>query len=917
MCISETHLTSVMANSFIDIPKYSIVRNDAPGVIAKHGVCVYIHESIKYDNVSTSCANCVSFRLSDFNILVIAVYRPPSYDTNSNTILTDHLLSLCSEKEALILGDFNLPSLTWDEDNIPDYVPPTDQLFLDTFLSLGLSQLVRECTFPRSGNILDLVLVTDPDRVGVVQVLPPLPGCDHCPTLCDYMFEHCSTPSTRPPQLVRKWHRGKYSLISGVLSEVDWDFELNHRDAEGAFTRFLEIVAPLVNEHVPLSNTSSDYVRPPWRTNAPSSLRSRRKASWERYKQIRAQYGRRSPAAKQAIATFFSANKALKAFSVSSQAAHEEKLVADLKDNPKLLHSYVRRKKVGCPTVGPLRVADQILTDDPVIMAEAFASSFESVYTTFCPQTIPAPHQQSHSHMDPIRIHPQDVLDVLQALDANSAGGPDDLHPALLKACSNSLAYPLYKIFRLSLSECCLPLTWKTSTVVPIFKKGSRYNPLNYRPISLTSVPCKCLERIIVNHLNTYLDDQDILSEHQFGFRAGRSTMDQLLLVYDEITKWVDDGSIVDLILFDFSKAFDVVSHPILLAKLSCLGVEARLLSWIEDFLVNRTMRVSVKGTVSSSRLVRSGVPQGSVLGPILFLVFINHIASGLTCQYKIFADDLKIYMRINHTTADTYTHDVRRCQTDIDTLQTTASSWGLKLNQDKSVVIRFQRKSSTAPPPRYLIGQAEIPLVQSHPDLGVRIDASLKFHQHIASTVHKAGGLAHSLLKATVCRSPDCMMSLFCSHVRPIIEYCSCVWFTGYVADIRVLESVQRRWTKRVTGMSDIDYRTRLQLLNQYSVQGRLLRGDLIQCWKLFHGKCSIAPTDLFSLAPQTGTRGHRFKVSHIRAATDTRKRAFAVRCVGPWNALPDAVVSEESLGAFKKKLANALGETLFDYPR
>ena len=451
---------------------------------------------------------------------------------------------------------------------------------------------------------------------------------------------------------------------------------------------------------------------------------------------------------------------------------------------------------------------------------------------------------------------------------------------------------------------------------MPIFKKGSRYNPLNYRPISLTSVPCKCLERIIVNHLNTYLEAQHILSEHQFGFRAGRSTMDQLLLVYDEITKWVDDGSIVDLILFDFSKAFDVVSHPILLAKLACLGVEAHLLSWIEDFLVNRTMSVSVKGKTSSARPVRSGVPQGSVLGPILFLVFINHVASGLACKYKIFADDLKIYMKINHTTASDYTSDVGLCQTDIVTLQTRASSWGLKLNQDKCAVIRFQRKSSTAPPPRYLIGQAEIPLVHSHPDLGVQIDSSLKFHHHISTTAHKAGGLAQNLLKATVCRSPDFMMSLFCSHVRPIIEYCSCVWFTGYVMDLRVLESVQRRWTKRVSGLSGLDYRTRLQILNQYSVQGRLLRGDMIQCWKMFHGKCSIAATNLFTMAPQSGTRGHRFKVSHVRAATDVRKRSFAVRCVGPWNALPDELVAEESLGVFKKKLADALGDTLFEYP-
>ena len=509
----------------------------------------------------------------------------------------------------------------------------------------------------------------------------------------------------------------------------------------------------------------------------------------------------------------------------------------------------------------------------------------------------------------------QYIHDALYALDPNSAASPDGVHPVILHDCSESLAYPLFKIFSLSLAEACLSLEWTASTVTPILQEGSGYSPLNHRTISLTSVPCKCLERIIVNHLNSYLADQSILSEHQFGFRTGRSTMDQLLLVYDEVTKWVDEGSVVDLILFDFSKAFDKVSHPILMAKLSCLGVEAHLLSWIENFLVNRTMRVSVKGELSSSYPVRSGVPQGSVLGPILFLIFINHIAASLSCHYKIFADDLKIYLRINHACDDHYNQDVRLCQTDISTLQHVASSWGLELNQDKCAVMRFQRKSSMVPPPQYFIDQAEIPLVQSHPDLGVLVDSNLKFHQHISNTAHKAGGLAHSLLKSTVCRSADFMMPLFCSHVRPIIEYCSCVWFTGYIMDLRILESIQRRWTKRIDGMSHLEYQSRLLALNQYSVQGRLVRSDMIQCWKIFHGKCSISPTDLFTMAPQSGTRGHRYKLSHIRAATDVRKRAFAIRCVGPWNALPDEVVSEENICSFKKKLADVLGDTLFKH--
>ena len=162
--------------------------------------------------------------------------------------------------------------------------------------------------------------------------------------------------------------------------------------------------------------------------------------------------------------------------------------------------------------------------------------------------------------------------------------------------------------------------------------------------------------------------------------------MDQLLLVYDDVSKWLDNGSIIDLIMFDFAKAFDVVSHPVLLAKLSLIGIDTHLIYWIEDFLVGRTMTVSVKGRVSSPHLVMSGVPQGSVLGPTPtpFLVFVNHIASTLTCRYKIFADDLKMYLKIGHDIPDHYASDSRVCQNDISTLQHTAASWCLTLNQKK-----------------------------------------------------------------------------------------------------------------------------------------------------------------------------------------------------------------------------------------
>ena len=236
------------------------------------------------------------------------------------------------------------------------------------------------------------------------------------------------------------------------------------------------------------------------------------------------------------------------------------------------------------------------------------------------------------------------VCGALGSLDVSSSMGSDELSPVLLKECRSSSSFPLTMLFRESLRTGTLPQQWKHSLVVPIFKKGSRSDPLNYRPISLTSVSCKVFERIIYKALYAYLKENVLLSDNQFGFRAGRSTEDQLLLVYNQVTSWVDCGYVVDVVLFDFSKAFDVVNHRLLLEKLSLLGVGGSLLGWIGHFLVGRRMQVVVDGSRSAPHSVVSGVPQGSVLGPLLFNIFVNHLTEGLSSQCKIFADDLKLY---------------------------------------------------------------------------------------------------------------------------------------------------------------------------------------------------------------------------------------------------------------------------------
>ena len=914
--VAETWLLPGVGDSFVSLAGYTIVRRDTSSGVRKHGVCLYIKNDLRFALVGDGCENVCCVHLVDFDVFVVVVYRPPSNLPMENEQLRDFLYRFCDSKEVLIMGDFNLPSVSWNDADFLNYnYPPLQRSFIDCFLSLGLTQWVDSPTFVHSGNILDLVFTSDSDRLDNVTVHPCLPGCGHSPVTFKYYFlaptviSGCSLPR-------RAWHRGNYRLIDESLFEVDWDTEFSNLSLDEKMSRLDSILSPLIEAYVPVS---SDKPKIP-KHAPPVHLKRARHSSWVAYKDARALNGRRSQRALDALEIFLSINATYRNYYNNSVKRYEELLAVDMKKNSKLFHKYIRSKKVGNPSVGPL-VADDGLTSDCYEMAEILADSFASVYTVLSLDS-PSPHQvlpaDSDSHIDSITITINDVKEVLSALDVNSSLGPDGIHPCILKNCS-SLVRPIYMIFVESMRIGKLPSHWKFSQIIPIHKKGSRSNPANYRPISLTSVLCKSMERLIARSLMEYLESNCILSPDQFGFRSGMSVEDQLLLVYHDVTGWLDTGFSVDVVLLDFSKAFDVVSHSILVEKLELLGISGGLLDWIKDFLNDREMCVSVSGACSVARSVQSGVPQGSVLGPILFLIFINHLPSFLLNKAKLFADDMKMYLKVRNGSTGQLLDDLSSCQHDIDILHEVALSWGLKFNLTKSVVMRFCRGSqdfsSVGSFATYNMNGFDLSVEGSSRDLGITIDSSLRFHIHIRQLVAKAWGLANNLLRSTLCRSKDFMWGLFIAHVRPLLEFSSVVWNTGFVGDSRLLESVQRRWTKHVDGIGHLEYRERLLYLNMFSVKGRLLRADLIKYYKIFNGFSVITPQDLFEISPVTLTRGHRFKILKPHAFLECRRRFFSVRCIDQWNSLPDDLVACGSVEKFKAGLGEVLRDRLFEF--
>ena len=908
LSVTETSLTTDVPSSFVHIDGYRLVRGDTDGATRKHGTCIFISEQYRFVELEVDIPNLCGIHLLDLDVCVISVYRPPSYKEDQNTTLINALTDLCGSMETIILGDFNLSSVRWSLQGVlPGYVPPHVQNFLDCFTDLGLTQWVTEATFSISGNTLDLFLTTESDRTGDVYVLPPFPRCFHSPVLTTYFFQNIqSTPVKASPRLV--WCKGRYNAISVALNQYDWKYEFKYFSVNDNYEILLDILKSLLERYIPVGNEKIV----PWAVKPPRSMLRLRSQLWTDFKTARRRFGRHDNHTLQCLKSFHETNDLYRNFELNSRSEYELNLVYRAQDAPKLFHSYIRNKKLGRPSVGPLRMLSGQVVDCPSKMCEIFADSFASVFVPEIPSE-PARLQFFPGVMDDFDISRKEVEAALLALDVHSSAGPDGLHPYLLKKCAVELSYPLHIIFTKSFNAGVVPKLWSCSRVTPLFKGKSRLVPLNYRPVSITSVPCKVLERIIAGKLMDYLEHNNLLSRFQFGFRRGRSTEDQLLITYSFIADCVDKGEIVDAILLDFTRAFDVVSHALLLMMLQALGIPDRVVDWVAAFLGGRVMEVACSGAVSTARPVLSGVPQGSVLGPVLFLIYVNHITAGISCHFTAFADDYKLYFSFSRR-EDAILAGVQSLQRDLDSVSSTARSWNLKLNSDKCVVMRYHRGrlDLSGNHYQYYLNGIKLATVSSHKDLGVVVDQSLRFHEHVQKLVSKASSLASNLLRSTVNRSPEFMVKLFVSHVRPILDYCSCVWNVGYLGDSRRIESVQRRWTACVRGLDGMDYGQRLRTLGLFSLRGRRLRADLIKYWKFLS---AANDTYMFKLSSNTRTRGHALKLSMPSCHTDIKSKFFNVRCISMWNVLPANVAEADSLQKFKNRLQAHLSDELYYY--
>ena len=786
--VSETFLTGKVLNSDLKLPGYQeIIRRDRP--THGGGLAVYIRNGLSYKRVAEYESNSfeqiwLRLNTTQGKLLVCVAYRPPDYDEFWDLFdynLEQTKLSNPGIKYFLTLGDLN-----------GDFETVNGTKLKDLCVSHNFKYLIDEPTriTPTRLSVLDQILVNMPNFVRNAHVLPPVGYSDHCAVGVELNFKI-------PVEKAYTRHIWLYKDADFIgfrrsLELLDWSECFDTDDVNIACDKWSEKFLNVAKSYIPNKDV---LIRPkdsPWYTNTLRKFKRKvhrlfnivkknpSQHNWDRYINVRNEYR-----------------------SALNEAHHkyESDIAKSLTEsrNTKQWWSVVKSMlgKGADDSYPPLNDNGSYVNDssEKAGLFNSFFLSHSKLDTSNA--QLPIFTTKTDKKLTNITVTEQEVYDQIKSLETKKATGHDGISSRMIKEAGISIVKPLTKLLNMSLENGKFPDDWKKAHVIPIHKKGDKDNVNNYRPISILPIVSKIFERIVFKHVYNYLHENNLISRHQSGFQPNESTINQLAYMYHEFSNALDKKKDVRIVFCDVSKAFDKVWHSGIIFKLKQLGINDVLLDWFTDYLHERKQRVIIKGQKSDWGIIEAGVPQGSVLGPLLFIVYINDLAEVVNCNIKMFADDTCLYVTIdNKEQIQTATNSLNL---NLNNVSNWANQWLVTFNASKTKTMLLTNKNVNHPD--LIFDGTVLENVTTHKHLGLNFSANLKWSLHIDKMLESASRMLDVSMKLQYKLDRKSLETIYLSFIRPKLEYGSIIWDDCTERDKERLENIQLRAARLVTG--------------------------------------------------------------------------------------------------------------------
>ncbi|MES9883011.1 MAG: reverse transcriptase family protein [Sedimenticola sp.] len=862
------------------------------------GVIVYVRDSLYHKrrrdleivNIECIWIEIVSNKKS---FLFGVFYRPPSSNAIYNNSIEDSIQLAIDTglRDVVIVGDFNYNVLN----------PVTNRKVSSICSQFGLSQCISSSTHftEYSETIIDLLFVSNKSSVvisGTGDPFLPQETRYHCPIYG--LLKFCKPKFKSFQRKIWQYDLGDYDLLRRDTSAFNWS-DLQSRNIDEYAYNITSKIIELASSHIPNKDITVRQHEPPWITTYIKGMIRKRKRLYRKAKHTNnITHWASFRTYRNTVISEIRQSKNDYYDGISNKLKSGQYSSKDWWSTLKYFISENENK-----TIPPLK-HDGAIIDDDTEKANILNNFFRD--QTLLPDA-PVPYPTAspydiNTNLESIIVNETEIQHILSSLPLGKASGPDGINNRILRELNVELSSPLRDLFNQSLDSGHFPDTWKEAHVCPIHKAGDPSLPSNYRPISLLNTLSKVFERFIFKHLYNHFLDNNILTPLQSGFIPCDSTVNQLTLLYDTFCRALDDGKEVRVVFCDISKAFDRVWHTGLLLKLHAAGVTNNVHDWLKSYLSNRKQKVILPGVFSNWNQVTAGVPQGSILGPLLFLLYINDIVTDIHSSIRLFADDTSLYLIVD---TPEITSDI--INNDLETITNWSKKWLVTFNPNKTETLLISRKRNQLLHPPIVMNNVLVTDVNSHKHLGLYLNKEGTWHQHIDYITGKAWRRINIMRKLKFHLDRKSLEIIYNSFIRPLLEYADTVWdnCTQYEKDD--IEKIQTEAARITTGATRL---VSIESLYQETCWVTLdSRRKLHKLTLLYKMKEGLSPEYLSNILPPE-IDNPRYSLRNaddlqtIRTRTALYYNSFLPSTIREWNSLPVEVRNAPSLNCFKNKV-------------